>query len=318
MKKNSSCCWCSSRIFVFYTRAILLQGLVFLAFMNPVSNAQNRSFFSADSSYNSRRFTAVALGTGVVYAASMAGLYQLWYSDYPLRQFHAFNDNEEWLQMDKAGHVGSAYYVGRMGISLFNWTGMKRRKAIWYGGMLGAFFQTSIEIFDGISPTWGFSWGDVAANTLGSALLISQELAWNEQRVQFKYSFHQTKYARLRPDLLGNSLVENMFKDYNGQTYWLSLNIASFLPSGSRFPKWLGIAAGYGAEGMTDDLLISPYYPYKRYRQIYLAPDIDLYRIKSKSKMLKTVLYAFGFIKFPLPALEIGVPGKTRFLPIAF
>ena len=318
MKKNASCCPCGSRIFVFCRRFILLTGIVFLSGMNPSCKSQNRSFFTADSVYNSRRFTAVAIGTGCVYAASMAGLYQLWYSNYPLRKFHVFDDNNEWLQMDKVGHVGSAYYVGKMGISMFNWTGMKRRKAIWYGGLLGAFFQTSIEVFDGLSPAWGFSWGDVAANTLGSALLISQELAWNEQRVQFKYSFHQTKYARLRPDQLGNSLVENMFKDYNGQTYWLSLNIASFLPVASRFPKWLGIAAGYGAEGMTDDRLVSPYYPYKRYRQIYLAPDIDLYRIKTNSKVLKTLLYTFGFIKFPLPGLEVGVPGKIRFLPIAF
>lgn len=275
-------------------------------------------FFKADTLYNYKRFRSVAIGSSGLYVASMAGLYNLWYKDYPLTRLHTFNDIAEWNQMDKIGHIGSAYYLGKMGIGMLNWTGMKRKKAIWYGGLMGAFFQTSIELFDGISPAWGFSWGDVSANALGSALLIAQQLAWNEQRIQFKYSFHQTKYARIRPELLGNNLVENIFKDYNGQTYWLSVNIYSFLPKNSKFPKWLSLSAGYGAEGMTDDKLVLPGLQYKRYRQFYFAPDIDLSRVKTRSGFINTLLYTFGFIKFPLPAIELGVPGKIRFIPIYF
>ena len=48
---------------------------------------------------------------------------------------------------------------------------------------------------DGFSDHWGFSWGDYAANVLGTSLLIGQELAWNEQRIQLKYSTHYETYA---------------------------------------------------------------------------------------------------------------------------
>jgi len=271
-----------------------------------------------DSVYNPKRVRVVAATTGALYLGAMAGLYQLWYKDYSLTAIHSFNDNNEWLKMDKVGHVGSAYYLGKMGIGLLKWAGVNNTKSAWYGGLMGAFFQTSVEVFDGVSPAWGFSWGDVTANFAGSALLIAQQLAWEEQRIQFKFSFHQTRYSYIRPDQLGNSFIENVFKDYNGQTYWLSANIYSFLPPSSRFPKWLNIAAGYGAEGMTGAVENEPGYGYTRYRQFYLAPDIDLSKIKTRSRLVNTLFYTFGFIKFPLPGLEIRQPGKTRLLPVAF
>jgi hypothetical protein len=75
------------------------------------------------------------------------------------------------------------------------------------------------------------------------------ELLWKEQRITPKFSFHTTQYAQYRPNVLGSSLAEQMLKDYNGQTYWLSVNLHSFY-KGSKIPKWLNLAIGYGANGM--------------------------------------------------------------------
>jgi hypothetical protein len=68
---------------------------------------------------------------------------------------------------------------------------------------------------------------------------------------------------------------------------------------------------GYGVEGMLDgegdfvyvqdDFIIAS----DPRRQWYLAPDIDLWRIKTKHKGLKTALRALGFIRLPLPALRM-------------
>jgi hypothetical protein len=38
--------------------------------------------------------------------------------DYPI--FHFINDNAEWLQMDKAGHIYSSYHLGRLGLKCSN------------------------------------------------------------------------------------------------------------------------------------------------------------------------------------------------------
>jgi hypothetical protein len=76
--------------------------------------------------------------------------------------------------------------------------------------------------------------GDIIANASGTALFVSQELLWKEQRITPK--FHTTQYAQYRPNVLGSSLAEQMLKDYNGQTYWLSVNLHSFY-KGSKIPK---------------------------------------------------------------------------------
>jgi uncharacterized protein YfiM (DUF2279 family) len=37
----------------------------------------------------------------------------------------------------------------------------------------GMMAQTSIEILDGFSEKWGFSWGDVACNVAGMVCLVA-------------------------------------------------------------------------------------------------------------------------------------------------
>lgn len=280
------------------------------------SFAQQLSFWERDTTYNKKRVNAVAFTAGGAYAGGLTGLYFLWYADFPLTAFHTFNDNNEWLQIDKGGHLINAYWSGKMGIDILKWAGMNRKKAIWYGGSAGLAFMTSIEIFDGFSEAWGFSTGDIISNTTGAATAIGQELLWNEQRIEWKLSFHPTEFAKYRPDVFGSSLTEKIFKDYNGHTYWLSGNISSFLKGTSQFPKWLNVAVGYGADGLTGgsenvleyDGKTIPYF--KRTRQYYLAPDINFTNIKTRSKFLKFVFAATRFIKFPLPALEYNSKKK--------
>lgn len=287
------------------------------------SKLQN-NFFRSDSIYNPARAKWVAASLSSTYVASMGGLYVLWYRDYPSSSFHLFNDADEWLQMDKLGHVTSAYYLSRWSNDLFKWSGVDKKKAALLAAATGFTYQTTIEIFDGFSSQWGFSLADLSANALGSSLFLSQQLLWDEQRIQFKLSFHQSKFAKYRPSLLGDGLIENLFKDYNGQTYWLSTNVHSWLNPDSKFPKWLNVAIGYGAEGMIGasanpesiNGINKPFFD--RYRQFYIAPDIDLTKIKTQSGFLNTLFKTFGFIKFPTSALEINSNGKIILKPFYF
>ncbi len=279
-------------------------------------NAQHDSIH-----FNKKRLALVAGTEAILYTGSLIALNELWYKDFPRSSFHSFNDNSEWLQMDKAGHITTSYYVGRIGIGLLKWSGVERKKAIWYGGMLGSVYQSTIEILDGYSSQWGFSFGDLAANTAGSAFCIGQELAWDEQRIVLKYSFRQSSYSKYRPEELGKNLKENLIKDYNGQIYWLSVNLASFMKKETKFPKWLNVAVGYGGEGMTGGKFNPPYIDengnqiyFDRYRQLYLSLDVDLTRIKTKSKFFKTVFNTIGFIKIPVPSVEFNNNGVKAHL----
>lgn len=174
-------------------------------------------------------------------------------------------------------------------------------------------FLTTVEVFDGFSSQWGFSNGDMVANAVGAGLSVFQELQWQEQRIKIKFSFSESKYAKYRPDQLGTSYVEHLFKDYNGQTYWLSGNIHAFMKPNSKFPKWLNVAVGYGVDGLTGARVnITGTESFERRRQFFLAPDIDLTRIPVKGKLLKTVFETIGFIKFPAPAIEIDDKGIVK------
>lgn len=187
-----------------------------------------------------------------MYAATMTGLYFTWYADSKPSSFHFFNDNAGWLQMDKGGHCLAAYTIGKIGYEVMRATGLDEQRSIWYGGTLGIVFQTTVEIFDGFSPNWGFSWGDMLANTVGNGLFLGQQLLWHEQRISLKYSFHPTEFPQYNPKVLGSNFAKQLIKDYNGMTYWASFNIKSlFLDKESRFPAWLNFAFGYGADGMT-------------------------------------------------------------------
>ena len=278
-----------------------------------------------------KRIWMVAAGNVVGYGATMVGLYSAWNKQFPQTNFHSFNDWPEWKQVDKVGHFYSAYIESRASMELWEWTGIDRKKRILIGGMSGAFYQTAIEVLDGFSEGWGWSWSDFGANILGSGTLVAQEFAWNEQRIKFKFSFHNKSYND--PDLnqrsnvlFGNSTTQRFIKDYNGQTYWASANLKSFFPK-SKLPPWLSLSVGYGAEGLfggtkniaeDENGIITFNRPdIKRHRQWYIAPDIDLSKIKTKSKAFKFFLTFLSAFKFPAPTLEFS-NGKFKAHAIYF
>lgn len=266
------------------------------------------------------RLKGVSIGHAGLYTGSLLILNQAWYKDYPKSSIHSFDDSREWMQVDKIGHGWSAYNLARLSASTWQWAGVDRTRAAWAGTISGFSFMTVIEFLDSRSAEWGWSWADMAANTLGSGLYLGQELLWKEQRIQYKFSFHRMGYTdpllKQRADVLyGKSLAERMLKDYNGQTYWLSFNLRSFLPD-SKIPSWFNLAIGYGANGMFGGFenrafdkngnTIFDRRDIARWREWYLSPDIDLSRIKTKKKWVRTGLFLLNAIKIPAPALQWG------------
>tara|TARA_B100000809_G_scaffold266760_2_gene331303 strand:+ start:38532 stop:39434 length:903 start_codon:yes stop_codon:yes gene_type:complete len=281
------------------------------AFLDSVTAQEEGSFLIKSDTLHKPRLNGVYISEATAATATLIGLNQLWYSDYDQSKFHFINDNNAWLQMDKVGHAFSAYQLGRLSMSAMDWAGASQRDQLLYGATLGFAFLTTVEVLDGFSSEWGASAGDLVANATGAAMLIGQELAWNEQRISFKYSFHQTKYAVMNPDILGKNISEQILKDYNGQTYWLSANVWSFAKE-SNFPKWLNIAFGYGAEGMLTSQPGHELETSSRYRKFYASFDLDLTKIETKSKFLKTVFTTLNFIKIPAPAIEFTSNGKIK------
>ena len=292
-----------------------IKHIILFVLLPLLSFSQSKldAFLTPSDTLNKPRRNAVIISEASLGAITLLGLNQLWYADFERSKFHTINDNNEWLQMDKFGHVFSAYQLGKHGAQLLNWSGVSERDQLLYGSTLGFTFLTAVEVLDGYSEEWGFSWGDILANGAGTSLYIGQELLWKEQRIALKYSFHQTKYAKQRPDKLGENYLEQILKDYNGQTYWLSANLHSFFKD-SKIPKWLNVAVGYGAEGMltgSKDVDNQVLITNQRYRQYYLSFDLNLNAIRTNSKLLKSVFNVLNMIKIPFPALEFNKNGTV-------
>jgi Predicted periplasmic lipoprotein (DUF2279) len=291
--------------------------LFFLLLFSQILCAQNKfdTFLIPSDSLNIQRRNGVIIFELALSGTALLALNQLWYANYSKSNFKTINDNAEWLQVDKAGHVFSAYHIGNANINALKWSGISRKNQLIYGATSGFVFLSAVEVMDGYSKNWGFSVGDIVSNASGTALLISQELLWKEQRIVPKFSFHTTPYPSARPKVLGTTLTEQLLKDYNGQTYWLSANIHSFAKN-SKIPKWINLAVGYGGEGMitgNDEFVNTIFLPEKtRVRQFYLSLDVDLTKIETKSRVLKTFFSLINTIKVPAPTLEFRDSGKIK------
>jgi hypothetical protein len=273
--------------------------------------AQNSIFIPAES-LNIERLIPVSSGIAVGWAGSMIGLHEIWYKNIEKSKFHTFDDRGNWLQMDKAGHLYTNYEISLLTSDLFKWSGLKSKTAAIIGTGIGLGYQTTLELFDGYSADWGFSWGDIGSNTLGAGLFLSQELIWNEQRLIPKFSFQPSEFARLRPSVLGSNFPEQLLKDYNGQTYWLSFNPFLFA-KGSTFPKWICLSFGYSVnekiigdkESYIDYSGISAV-TYNAHREFLISFDIDFSRIPVKKPWLKVLFRQLNYLKVPFPALLIS------------
>lgn len=323
-----------------WKKLIAFSALLMLGY---ASLAQSRTpFFQPADTLNKDRFW-ICTGAGfAVYAGFSYALYQTWYKDFELVGFHTFNDLGEWNDMDKMGHAFTANMEANLVFNGARWTGMRRRDAMWTAAGVATLLQATIEVMDGFSAKWGFSWADMGFNTIGVGLFVSQELLWQDQRILLKTSSTRPNYSNdpilsvegntssslkaRADDLYGTTFAETFLKDYNGQNIWLSINPRSFRPN-SKLPKWLNIAIGYGADNMfggfsnqweDDDGNVFRLDPvkYPRHRQFYLSLDIDLSRIKTKSRFLRALLTTFNWIKIPAPAFEVNTLGKVKFHPI--
>ncbi len=284
-------------------RRIFISVSLFLAFC---VNAQAR-----DSLHIRKSITHAVLSSSAV--GSLLALNQVWYAPYATEKFHFFNDSEQWMQMDKVGHAFTGYLITNELNRVHSWAAGKNQS--WVGAVYAMSYLSALEIMDGFSSGWGFSGSDMLANGVGVGLAFSQDYLFHRQVIIPKFSFSRSSYAVVRPEILGSTYAEQLLKDYNGQTYWASLPVTTFLNLPQRF-KWICISLGYGC----DAKLVgseNTWNGFKARRQVYLSLDIDCSSLAPRHPKLNKVLTHLNCIKVPFPSLEFS-SDKTRFHWISF
>ena len=256
----------------------------------------------SDSTRTPGNIKRVVKQSAVIYTAGMATLSLAWY-DLERQPFTWFNDASEWKQMDKAGHFSTTFFLSRVTTLHLKNSGMNPSKAALTGSLISIFALSSIEILDGFSPAYGASVSDIGANVLGGLFYLIQQNQGNDPIVYPKFSFYPSGLASQRPSMLGKNFTEQILKDYNGQTYWMSVDMDRV----SRFPRWLNLAVGYGASDMIyardQQNLEAGFMPYRKWM---LGIDIDLSDIPTKHKALKNLFSVVKIIRIPAPAIEFS------------
>lgn len=254
-------------------------------------------------------YTTLLLVEAGGHLTAFTGLYFLWYKNYPQTKFHFFNDLPEWLQMDKAGHFFSGYWLTRL--QTYVWKQTKHTNPALMGALWSTVTMTGIEILDGFSAKWGSSVYDALANLAGISLALWQET--NPSIIIIpSFSFHPVKYPDKyseRARQLFGTFPVSLLKDYNGQTYWLAIGRKNWfvLPS-----------IGYSAEGMlggtsncwksngTQTCANIP-----RQRQFLLSFTINWKNLNVNWKHWETLASIMNIIKLPAPTIIITTPNQS-------
>jgi hypothetical protein len=255
-----------------------------------------------------RRFLLV--GAGAVYGGLWLVLGSAWYGRQPRTRWHWFDDHAEWLQVDKAGHTYSSYHLARFLHALLSWAGTPTARARGQAAWASFGAHAPIEVLDGFVPAYGASASDLVANAAGSGLYLAQSaLSPGHAWLKPKFSFAPSPFAAQRPELLGRTLLEQFFKDYNGQVYWLSLAPSPEVAAAwhTHFP-WLRLAVGYGATGLVRARVgQSRALGHSPRRRLLLGLDVDLGFLRQQAHLspgAEVALSLAELYRLPGPELE--------------
>lgn len=240
---------------------------------------------------------AVALAAFAISANTLAyeKFKNIWWQ-HPTTAFHLYRgwrQNEGWydlgphdslwLHMDKFGHYYNARLLSLAFADAFEWIGLKEKSSTRWGALAGWLIMLQIELFDSRYREWGFSIGDMLANTAGAAVpLLSEKSVIN--RFTLKWSYQPSGGPSYWMD------------DYEAMTFWLCANPRDFLPPELRafWPAFINLAVGYGITQ-------------KAYGEIEwsLALDYNPARLQPRHPALKKVLSYLNYLHLPAPTVRL-------------
>ena len=207
--------------------------------------------------------------------------------------FH-FNWKEDWnasLGADKVGHLFFGYTVANIYDHAFQTVGYSKNKSVLYSGILAFTYQTFLEIRDGFSSEYGFSWGDFSANLIGSTFPILQQEYPTLQNFNFKISYRASSRFK------NNSHIYIM-DDYESTFHWLSIDFDKLLPSSvdNIIPDFINVAIGHSVGGLSTN---------KEHHKFYIGLDWDLEALPGDSPILKFIKNTLNLYHLPAPTIQI-------------
>lgn len=196
------------------------------------------------------------------------------------------------LNADKYGHATFAFMASTVYGDLMRWCGLDSTSAAWWGFGVAMTYQTYIEVRDGYSRDYGFSWGDIGANTLGAALPVAKHYVPALRAFDLQISFWPSEAFR-------QGAYNAIIDDYTSTTHWLAMNVHDLAPRSVQqyLPPWLGVAIGHSVRNLDGRG--------GGEHVVVLSLDWQLHRIPNLPSWLRDIARVLHLYHLPAPAVQI-------------
>ena len=239
-----------------------------------------------------------------------------WYQGQKQDSIRWLNDwaGDTYVNMDKGGHFMGGLFLSRSLITTYSWTGFRPRTAAALGTFTSWLALLEVEMRDAYFDQWGFSVPDFAANTLGASVPLLHAFVPATRVVNFKFGYWPSPlYTNSEARALANRPhTDYIIDDYEGMTFWMTFAVNDILSGRAEaaWPDFLGIALGYGAQGLHGSNVKSR----GRERafkdlpdaqpELLLSLDYDARYLPGKSFLWNHFKTQLNWIHFPAPAIR--------------
>jgi hypothetical protein len=144
--------------------------------------------------------------------------------------------------MDKLGHAWGTMVLADLFSRAIQGNNESDLNAQITGGVLAMGLMTTVEVFDGFSPKYGFSYQDIIFDALGAGFsMVRNTVPGLREKLDYRLEYIPSGHDR---DFAPQS-------DYSGQKYLLAMKLAGFGAFEDGPLRFVELQAGYFARGFT-------------------------------------------------------------------
>lgn len=277
------------RLYARFVRVLVVGATVWC-----VASAGAQEPSARDTTFHPVRFGIVAGITTGSFLVGHVFLNHIWWkgSEVP---FH-FNFQQDWgmaLGADKFGHAYFPMFVSGVYSEALMWCGVDSVPSLLYASGLALLYQTYIEIRDGFSEQYGFSFGDFGADVLGAAYPVAQHYWPALRSFNWKISYYPSDKYRAGD-------YHAIIDDYESTYHWLSINVHDLLPEEWRahYPALINLAIGHSVKNIFLD-------PSQGHHELFIALDWNLEALPGDGWLWTHIKHILNYYHLPSPAVRV-------------
>jgi len=226
-------------------------------------------------------------------------VYGLLFWDYGTHAFEreedgAFEADTKQGGADKFGHATSSATGTAIFSAINRRLGIPRREAAMRGALTTLLYMTLVEVGDGFSEEFGFSYGDMIANTSGCVFGYFQETSPRFDRL------FDLRWEYVPTSSLGGPASEPT-TDYDGSSYILALNVGALAHPRRR--TWLDVVdfqVGYQTRNYVD-------MTGEKERTAFVGVGINFANLLRRIGLRGIIPSIFEYYQPPYTSLRVGI-----------